>query len=134
MIKSAEGSAGLLHKITKPAAWRGGAQILENGQSIGSVTKSVQYLEDKPWTSEDLKKLEEALPRLKECDLEKASRLYKAKAGVGCDGFHPEVPLDLTKERAEVVELTLGKSIAKWKMAATTLHDDFLFDHGECCE
>ena len=30
MIKSAEGSAGLLHKITKPTAWRGGAQILVN--------------------------------------------------------------------------------------------------------
>ena len=29
MIKSAEGSAGLLHEITKPAAWRGRAQILE---------------------------------------------------------------------------------------------------------
>ena len=28
MIKSAEGSAGLLHKLTKPAAWRGGTQIL----------------------------------------------------------------------------------------------------------
>ena len=29
MIKSAEGSAGLLHKITKPIAWRGGTQILK---------------------------------------------------------------------------------------------------------
>ena len=29
MIKSAEGSPGLLHKITKPTPWRGGAQILE---------------------------------------------------------------------------------------------------------
>ena len=29
MIKSADGSAGLFHKITKPAAWRGGAQILK---------------------------------------------------------------------------------------------------------
>ena len=29
MIKSAEGSAGLLHKITKPTAWRGGTQIPE---------------------------------------------------------------------------------------------------------
>ena len=29
MIKSAESSAGLLHKITKPTAWRGGAQILK---------------------------------------------------------------------------------------------------------
>ena len=32
MIKSADGSAGLLHKITKPAAWRGGAQISEKGE------------------------------------------------------------------------------------------------------
>ena len=29
MMKSAEGSAGLLHKITKPTAWRGGTQILK---------------------------------------------------------------------------------------------------------
>ena len=31
MIESAEGSAGLLHKITKPTMWRGGGgvQILE---------------------------------------------------------------------------------------------------------
>ena len=29
MIKSAEGSAELLHMITKPTAWRGGAQILK---------------------------------------------------------------------------------------------------------
>ena len=29
MIKSAEGSAGLLHKFTKPTAWRGGVKDLE---------------------------------------------------------------------------------------------------------
>ena len=29
MMNSAEGSAGLLHKITKLTTWRGGAQILE---------------------------------------------------------------------------------------------------------
>ena len=29
MMKSAEGSAGLLHDITKPTAWRGGTQILK---------------------------------------------------------------------------------------------------------
>ena len=57
MIKSAEGNAGLLHKITKLTAGRGGAQILKKeeedarllawceakmkeGQSIGNVTKS----------------------------------------------------------------------------------------------
>ena len=53
-------------------------------------------MKDKPWKNEELKKLEEARP--KECDLEKASRLYKGKAGVGCDGFHPKVRLDLTQE------------------------------------
>ena len=30
MIKSAEGSAGLVHKISKPTAWSRGAQILVN--------------------------------------------------------------------------------------------------------
>ena len=29
MIKSAEGSVGLLHKITKPTMWRRGVQILK---------------------------------------------------------------------------------------------------------
>ena len=38
-------------------------------------------------------------------DLGKVSRLYKAKTGVGCDGIHPKVPMDLTKEtRGEIVE------------------------------
>ena len=30
----AEGSAGLLHKITKPTAWRGGAQILKKEEDV----------------------------------------------------------------------------------------------------
>ena len=29
MIENADGSAGLLHRITMPAAWRGGVQILK---------------------------------------------------------------------------------------------------------
>ena len=63
-------------------------------------------MEDKPRKKEQLKKLEEALPRLTECELEQVSRLYKAKTRVGCDGFHPKVLLDLTKEtRGEVVEI-----------------------------
>ena len=54
--------------------------------------------------------MEEALPRLKECDLEKASRLHKAKTGVGCDGFHSTVPLDLAnKPNAEGCRNTLAR-------------------------
>ena len=57
---------------------------------------------------EELRKLEEALPRLKEGGMGKVSRLYEAKTGVGCDGFHPKVPLDVTKKREE-------KSSSSWR-------------------
>ena len=83
VIKSAEGSAGLVHKNTKPTAWRGGTQILKREEEDSRLLdrceakwkewakhrqceESVQTLEDKPWENEELKKLEEALPRLKE--------------------------------------------------------------------
>ena len=50
------------------------------------------------------------------------SRLYKAKTGVGCDGFHPEVPLDLTKEtRGEIVEFQEEEEQSgKWRQQACT--------------
>ena len=69
-----------------------------------------------------MKKLEEAVLRLKDCDLEKTSRLYKAKTGVGCDGFHPQVPLDFSKEtRGEIVEfLEKVEQSGKWPLQAGT--------------
>ena len=65
---------------------------------------------------------EEALPMLKEGDFEKASRLYKAKTGVGCDGFHPKVPLNLTREKTgEVVDfLEKVEQRCKWPQQACT--------------
>ena len=57
-----------------------------------------------------LKKLEEALPRLKkECELEKASRLYKEKTGVGCDGVHSKIFLDFDERNEK------EKSWSSWK-------------------
>ena len=42
---------------------------------------------------------------LKECELEKASRFYKARTGVGCHSFHLKIPLDFTRvTREEIVE------------------------------
>ena len=81
---------------------------------------NVQYRENKPQKNEELKKREEALPRLKDNDLEKASTLYKATTGVGCDGFHPKVPLDLTRAtRVDVVELLEKvEQGAKWPQQA----------------
>ena len=90
--------------------------------------EEVQNVEEKPWKNEELRSAEEALPRPKECLLEEVSRLFEAKTGVGCDGFHPEVPLDLTKEtRGEIVEF-LEKVEQSGKVAATSMHDDVLLD------
>ena len=128
-----------LHKITKPTMWRGRVQILKREEEHARLLdrceakrkewtehwqcdESVQNVEDKSWKNEELKKLEEALPRLKEGDLEKASGLYKAKTGVRCDGFHPKVPLDLTKEtRREIFEfLEKVEQSGKWPQQACT--------------
>ena len=72
--------------------------------------------------NEELRECVEALPRLKAGDLEKGSRLYKAKTGVGCDGFHTKVLLDLTKEtRGEIVEfLERVEQSGKWPQQACT--------------
>ena len=93
---SAGGGAGLLYKITKPTAWRGKAQILKKEEEDARLLdrceakrkewakhwqcfESVQNAEDKPWENEDLKKLEEALPSLKECDRKKCRGCIKQK-------------------------------------------------------
>ena len=73
-------------------------------------------MQNKPWRNKESKKCEEPFPRLKECDLDKASRLYRAKIGVGCDGFRPKVPLDLTTEtRGGIVDFfEKVKQSGKW--------------------
>ena len=85
-------------------------------------------MQDKPWRNEGLRRCEEALPKLKEGDLERASRMYTAKTGVGCDGFHPKVPVDLTKETTGKNDGIIGESGAEWQMAATSMHNDVLLD------
>ena len=69
MIRSAEGSAGLLQKISEPTAWRGGAQILKKNENVRLLDRfeakrkewakhwqcneEVQSLEDKPWKTKN---------------------------------------------------------------------------------
>ena len=145
MIESAEGSAGLLHKVNKPTAWRGGAQILKKEEGDARLLdrceakrtewakhwqcdEDEQNVHDKQWKN-NLKKSEEALPRIKECGLEKVSKLYNAKQGEGRDGFHAKVPLDVTKKtRGAIVEFFFSE----WKMASTSMHDDNLLHTEEC--
>ena len=69
----ADGRTGLLHKITKPTAWRGGVQILkEEEKDVRSLATGeekerewakqqqcnteVQDLQDKPWRHEEVNK------------------------------------------------------------------------------
>ena len=90
----------LVHKITKPTAWRGRGQILKKEEEDAKLSarsedkrqecakhwqcvKEVQDVKNKPWRNEELKKLEEDTR-----DPEKAAKPCKAKTGVGCDGFH----------------------------------------------
>ena len=75
MIKTAEGSAGLLHKITKPKILEKeeeDARLLDRGEAKRKewsthwyCDEDVQNMQDKPWRNEELRRCEEALPRLK---------------------------------------------------------------------
>ena len=62
------------------------------------------------------------MPRIWEKELQKAAGSYKAKTGVGCDGFHPKVPLDLTKETIrELMEfLEKVEQSGRWPQQACT--------------
>ena len=138
-VISAQVSAGLLHKITKPTPWRGGSQILKTEEEDARLLdrreakmkewakhwqcdEEVQNVEEKPWKNKELRKWEEGRPRLKESHLEEVSRLFKAKTGVGCDGFHPKVPLDLIEEtRGQIVDfLEKVERRGKWPQQACT--------------
>ena len=90
VIKSAEGSAGLLHRITKPTPWRAGGQddarLLDRCEvkrkewsAHWQCDEDVQNVQDKQWRNEELRRSEEALPRLKEGDLERHQESTKQK-------------------------------------------------------
>ena len=125
MIKSAEGSAGSVHKITKSTMWRRSeeedarrldrceAKRKEWGKNW-KCDEEIQNMQNKPWRNDELKECEEALPRLKEGDLDKASRLYSAKTGVGCDGFQPKGPFALDKRNERRKCRVLGEGGTKW--------------------
>ena len=88
--------------------------------------EDVHTSEDKPWKHEEGKIWEEAVPRLKECGLEKESKLCKAKTGVGCDGFHTQGPSGCDEGNERRNRGVGGEGGAEWEMAATSLHDDVL--------
>ena len=62
MIKSAERSAGLLHKITKPTMWRGGLQILKEEEEDARLLDRCEAKRkewDKHWQcNEEIQKMQ----------------------------------------------------------------------------
>ena len=70
---------------------------------------------EKAWTDE-LEECEEALPRLREGDLEKASRLYNAKKRSGMRRIPPESPLGFDKRNKWRNRGILGESGAEWQI------------------
>ena len=80
-MKSAERSAGLLRKITKPTMWRGGVQILKMEEEDARLLnrceakrkewanhwqcdeEKTEYA-NKPWRNEELKECEEAVAEI----------------------------------------------------------------------
>ena len=55
-----------------------------------------------------------------------APRGYKGTTGVGCDGFHPRVPLVFERHSRISGEL-LRAGRAEWEAARTSLHDVVFF-------
>ena len=97
--KAAEGRPELLHNITKPRPWRGGSQVIEDVSEDAQplkreevkwqkwkerrVNTTEQVLDDRPWESDALPDLEEALPLMRTEDSTRPASNWKASTGVG---------------------------------------------------
>ena len=110
MIKSAEGGAGLLHKISKPTAWRGEGEIPKT---------EVQDLNDKPMRNEELKNLEEEMLQGK---YRSGVRWLSSQSSAGFGGKQEE---------------KWWNSWRRWNSAgdgATSLHNDVLLNPEKCVD
>ena len=64
----------------------------------------------------------------------KVSRLYQAKTGVGCDGFHPKSSPGLDKRNKRTNCGVSRECGAEWQVAVTRLHNTVLLESEECHE
>ena len=98
-----------MQKHGKPAAWRGGLQVVEELEEDAQPTRTREG-KGKEWAQhwqcdsrgarhEELRSLEEVLTRLKEENFDKAARSYKAATGVDRDQFRPQVLAGLSEEK-----------------------------------
>ena len=97
-------------------------QECRSGESSGSVAKMCRTW--RPWKNEELKRLEEALLRLKRVRLGKSVKIVQGKDRSGMRRLPPESSngLDTRNKRRNCGGSREGG--AEWQMAATSLYDD----------
>ena len=86
----------------------------------------MQNVEDKLWKKEELINLEEALPRLKECELEKSVEIVQSKNRSGMRRLPPKRSPGFDKRNEGRNRGVLGEGGTKVKVAATSMHDVLL--------
>ena len=141
MIKSADGSAGLLHKITKPGTSREGVQILKEEEEDArlldrSEAKRKEWA--KHWQCDSGKYIicrtsREGIRNW--VNVRKRCRDERRRLGKGVEivqgkdrswirRLPPESPLGLDKRNKGRNRGVAGKGEAELQMAATSLYDD----------
>ena len=128
----------MLHSITTPRPWTAGAQVIEDvfedARQLKRVVKRQHWkdhwqvntpeplIENTPWKNKDLQDAEEAFLHTKAEELKRAASRYMASTGVGADGFHPKVPVDLSTETCGYIVVVLAKveQCGYWPVQAST--------------
>ena len=91
-------------------------------------------MEDTPWKNEELKKLEEALPRLERGRSGKGIQIVQDENRCGMRRLPPKSILGFDKRNEGRNRGVPGEGGTKVKVAAASLHDDVLLDTEECHE
>ena len=150
MIKSAEGSAGLLHKISKPTAWRRGTQILVKEEECARLLdrceakrkewakhwlcdEEVQNVEEKPWKNE-WRNARGSTAKANRVPLGKSVEIVQSKHRSWVRRLSRQDPSRFNNRNERKIVEFWEKGGAEWKMAATSMHDDVLRDSEEFYE
>ena len=132
IIKARKEELKMLHQVTGPTPWRGGATLFRTPEEdaaegarigtkfqewycIGKLVKSF-WIQIKPSDDQELRSNKEALPPLKVRALRRAAAECEVRTVLGMDSFHPWVPLDLTDDCCERIFTMLHKveMAGKW--------------------
>ena len=138
MIKSAEGSAGLLHKITKPTAWRGGTQILKKEEYARLLDRCEAKRKEwaKHWQCDEnvqiLKEIGGSAAKDKGVWNGKGIETVQSKDRSREGRLPPQGLPGCEKVNERRTCGVFGKGRAERKMAATRLHDDVFLGSERC--